>query len=426
MKHSQNPKKFKITSGGLAFCFFIITRFIAITLSLPCITDISLYLGFYVKDQIFGMIPYQQFPVEYPPLALLISYLPGFFVKENISFDNYYVTFALMMFFIDFCCLKTCQFYCRNNLAMKDKEIAYMTVIYSLLGLLLFKIIYHRLDMAVCLFFVLSLVFFQAKNSQLKSRFFINGLLGFFYKIIPAFNVPIAIITKAFHDSDLKKIITKICLNSAVFAFCLFAVIFALEIFTHHTFLQNMMFHQERGIQIESSYGSFLMFKNLLFGGSQIYYSHSSWNVEGNYILEFIAKILGNLVILFFYAAIFLILLQKKIRHKKFHFSEKDFLESTLIVTLLFLSFQRVLSTQFFIWLIPLLAIWLAKNRSLKSLIIFSFIYFCTFFIFSIDYFALAFELPILVIILALRNFILVGFTCFITINFLKNLHEQN
>ena len=417
-----HTRKFKIKTGELAFSFFLITRTIAIFLSFPCLSDVGLYLHFFIRGHVFGMTPYSGFSVEYPPLAFFISYIPGLALAQDISFERYYLIFALMMFFIDYCCLKTCQFYCKENLKMNERETAYMTLLYSLFGLLMFKIIYHRLDMAVGFFIIISLVLFQAKKKHLPFNFFANAFLGFFYKIIPAFNVPIAIIAKAFKNSGTKKIIVKIILDSAIFAAALVIGIWVIEIFANHHFIENMAFHGKRGIQLESSYASLLLLKNLLLGNndSPVYY-HYSWNILGNSIVEFIAKIFGSVVFLIFYAALFFTFLRKKIA-----FSNSNFLEATFVTLLLFLSFQRVLSTQFFIWIIPIASIWLAKNRSLKSLLVFLLLYLCTFFIFSINYMALTRELPLLVLILALRNFILVGFTCFITVNFFKNLNEQN
>lgn len=427
MPQSQNHKGFqKFKLGNFTFAFFILTRLIAIILSYPCISDIDLYLDTFVKGWIIGLEPYSQFHFEYPPLTLIIIYLPGLILR-SINFSSYFLSFACLMFLADFCCLKLCQFYCRDRLAMKEPEISYMVLIYSLLGLLLFKILYHRLDIIIALFFVTSLIFFESKNSQLKPRFFINALLGFFYKIIPAFTMPCAIIFKAFASSSSnKKIIKKIFLDSVIFISLLVTIIFLLEIHSSSSFIKNMLFHEQRGVQIESSYGSILMFRNLLFHKiSPITNSYGGWNIASGIYYEFIAKNLGIAILLLFYAALFFTLLKKKNLGKKIKISERNFLDVTLITILLFLAFQRVLSTQFFIWLIPILAIWLAQNRSVKFLLIFGFLFLTTFFIFSVDYFALVNEEPILVTMLFLRNFLLVITTCLLATNFLKEINEQ-
>ena len=183
-----------------------------------------------------------------------------------------------------------------------------------------------------------------------------------------------------------------------------------------------MMVHAKRGIQIESTYSSFLMFNNLLHNEhSSLYNGFGSWNIKGGFYLELITKFLGNFILLFFYAAIFWILFTKNKLKRRIIISENHFLDATLITILLLLSFQKVLSMQFFVWLAPIAAIWLARNDSRKFLAIFSFIFLASSFIFS-DYFNLIEEKPIFVIALFLRNNLLVIITCFLTHRFLKNL----
>jgi len=421
-KNSPKIKLRKIKISEVAFAFFIITRIIAIYLPFPCITDVTLYLDRFINMRLLDMRPYSQFDFEYPPLTLLIIYFPGIILK-TIDFTSYYIVFATMMFGIDFCCLALAKFYCKERLKMQEGEVAYMVIIYSLFGLLMFRILYNRLDIVIALFFVTSLIFFS-KKTKFKAAFFVNALLGFFYKIVPIFTFPSAIILKAFGDfASTKKIITKICFNALAFLFCLVAIISTLEIFTNHSFIKNMLYHEERGIQIESTYGSVLMFKNLLLNQiSSIQDNYGSWNISTYRSLELTTKYLGIFIFILFYVALFFTLLSRKKHGKKIIISEQTFLDVTLISILLLLTFQRVLSTQFFIWLIPISAIWLAKNRSTKLLLVFAFLFYATFFIFSINYFALVNEEPILVTMLFLRNAVLTILTCNLAIKFFKQL----
>lgn len=405
-----------VNSSEIAFLFFILTRLVALILSFPCLSDVLLYLNIFINLH-QGATPYQEFTFEYPPLALSVIYLSGIILESN-DFTPYYLCFAMLMFFGDFCCLKICQSYCKNRLSMNEREITFMTVLYSLFGLVLFRILYHRLDIIVALFFAASLVFFQAQNPRLTRQFFINGVLGFFYKIVPAFTMPAAIILKAFSSPSTKKILFKIALNSVIFISCLAAIIFSLEIYSQHNFLKNMLLHDQRGVQVESTYSSFLMMFDFLSNRqSNIFLIYTGFDILVNPYLEKITKHLGNIILLSFFCGLFL----KLLRQKKVKISEEIFLNVTLITILLFLSFQRVLSAQFFIWLIPIASIWLAKNRSILFLLAFSFLFLATFFIFSIDYYALICQVPILVITLFLRNLCLLVVTCLITFKFFTN-----
>ena len=273
-------KNLKLNSD-LAFSFFLVTRVAALVLSFPCITDVPQYLDHFIKGQIFNIPAYSGFAYEYPPLTLLMIYLPALAFKDVINFEIYFVCFAITMFLIDFLCLKSCQFYCQKRLKLAEDDINYMTIFYSLFGLLMFRMLYHRLDIVVALFFTSSLIFFQARNSKLKPIFFINALAGFFYKIVPAFTVPSAIISKAFNQNiSLKKTVKKIFSDSIIFVFLLVLIIGIFETYSHGNFIRNMLFHQNRGIQIESTYGSLFLLLNLLTSlNFPIVNNYGSWNI---------------------------------------------------------------------------------------------------------------------------------------------------
>jgi len=425
MQQQRSQKSFKkIGLPHPTIIFFIVTRYIAIIFSTPSYSDIDLFFkNFFTNGQILGLSAYRDFAFEYPPLSLIPIYLPKLFLS-NPTLASYFLVYALAMFCADLACLLICRAYCKNRLSMSQNQINYMTLLYGLFGFLLFKLIYHRLDILASLFIAASLILFRADKSKLSPTFFTNSLLGFFYKIIPAFNAPIAIIFKAFDaHKNSSKIFFSILRSSVIFLSCVVFIIVALQIHSKNNFVKNMMRHQERGIQIESTIGSFLLFKRMIFNQpSAIGNAYGSWDIDANLHLESATKSCGILILLGFYSAIFFTLLNKKNRAKKPHISEENFLEATLITILLTLAFQRVLSPQFFIWLAPIAAIWLTKNRSIKNLIAFSFLFLATFFIFSIDYFSLLNQEPITISVLFLRNIILIVLTCVITKNFFKKL----
>lgn len=297
---------------------------------------------------------------------------------------------------------------------MNEEEIAYMTFLYAIFGLILFKLLYHHLDLIVALFFALSLILFHASKKECGFTFSLNAFLGFFYKIVPAITMPAALIIK-----DRKSV--KIAVGSGYFLLSLICGILFLEIITKHNFINNMLFHQKRGIHMESIFGSILLLKNIVIGKiSIIYQDYGSFDIKASEALTVFTKFFGHLVLIIFYAALFF----KFHRRKKIH--EEDFLDVSMITILLFLSFQRVLSPQFFIWLIPIISIWLTKNRSLPLLLIFIFIFLCTWATFSISPMSLINQEPILIAITCLRNFILAGLTIFLLKKFFNNERKNS
>lgn len=412
MQQLQNQKHYKFWKD-LTISFFVITRFVAISFSFPSFSDTLYYFGLFLKAQVDGLHIYQDFNFEYPPLAILPIYFPKL-ILTNFTFPYYFVIYALLMFAADCLCLVICRFFCRNRLEMNEMQINKMTMFYALFGLILFRLLYHRLDVIVALFIVGSLALFCAKKKEISYGFFVNSFFGFFYKIVPVFNLPAAIMLKAFMQKNPVK---KIIYQSLIFTVLVAVTVFAIEIYTNHSFLKNILIQGKRTVQIESFFGSLLLFQALIINvPAHIYSQFGGWNIASSPTFEIIAKLCGILSLAGFYMILFIKLFRKK------NISEEIFFEITLVIILLTLSFQKVLSPQFFIWLIPLAAIWLAKNRSVINLIIFSFLFFATFFIFSIDYFALINQAPILVVMLFLRNLVLVTFTCLLTFKLCKKL----
>ncbi len=383
-----------------AFIFFVLTRLVAIFFGLPSASDITLYFAYFLNLD-SGLLPYSQFSLEYPPLVLVPIFLAG--KIDSQSLIDYSAGFSVIMFFADCACLMVCYQYCKNHLRMSDQKISEMIFFYALFGLPMFQLLYQRLDLIVALFLSLSLILFRGS----KLIFALSAFFGFFYKIIPALIMPAAIIIK-------EKRPIKIIKNSLIFLISLFCAIWILEVFTDRNFVKNMLFHAERDIHFESLFGSLIILQNLLVGKiSIIYQNYGSFSIKASEPIIDFSKFFGHLILITFYAALFF-----KFRNRQ-KISDEDFLNVSLLTILLFLTFQRVLSPQFFIWLIPLLSIWLAQNYSRKIFLIFLFIFLATWAVFSIDYSALLNQEPILVTILCLRNFALLGVMIFLIKNFL-------
>lgn len=382
-----------------AFIFFVLTRLVAIFFGLPSASDITLYFAYFLNLD-SGLSPYSQFSLEYPPLVLVPIFLAG--KIDSQSLIDYSAGFSVIMFFADCACLMVCYQYCKNHLRMSDQKISEMIFFYALFGLPMFQLLYQRLDLIVALFLSLSLILFRGS----KLIFALSAFLGFFYKIIPALIMPAAIIIK-------EKRPIKIIKNSLIFLVSLFCAIWILELFTDHSFVKNMLFHAERDIHFESLFGSLIILQNLLVGKiSIIYQNYGSFIIKASKPLIDFSKFFGHLILITFYVALFF-----KFRNRQ-KISDEDFLNVSLLTILLFLTFQRVLSPQFFIWLIPILSIWLVQNYSRKIFLIFLFLFLATWAVFSIDYSALVGQEPILVTILCLRNFVLLGVTIFLIKNF--------
>ncbi len=424
MQHIKSLINSQKIDYKLIFFFFIFTRVFSILLTFPTVTDMYVYIGYFKNIYLDGLIPYLEFKLEYPPLSLIPIYIPGFFIKK-INFYYYFLFFACMMFFIDFICLNLCKSYCKKRLNMTIEQIKYMMLIYSFFGLFLFRVLYHRLDIIVALLLTSSLLLFATQNKKITIKFWLNSLIGFFYKIVPAFLVPPAIIIKAYISSNSKKeFIIKVIKNSSIFLVVLILLILAIELIVGFEFLKNLSYHNQRGIQIESNYSSLLLFSNLIFDTTFILKSgYGSADVMSkSKIFEEFTRYFGHFCLLLFYFLFFLSLSKIKSKNKKIVKAENLFLDVTIITLLITITFQRVLSPQFFIWLIPVASIWLTQNRTTKNFSFLMLIFFTTHMVFSINYMSLLNQEPILVTTLFVRTLLLLYFTSSLVIQFFKKL----
>jgi len=415
----KDQKSFLQSSAFLyiAIILFSISRFVAIFFSFPTISDVGLYNEYYGKIY-FGMMPYKDFLVEYPPLSVLLMFFAGKISTQEIySFypQDYFYSLALILFIIDNICLVLTIRLAKSYFKFSNNQITYLITLYTVFGLILYRTLYHRLDLIVGVFLLLSLYLFLFE----KRGLYLNSIAGFFYKIIPIFNLPIAIIINVCNKiSNAKDRVIRISMVSAILLLVLTILIIILEVATNYYFIESISIHRDRVIQCESLYASIILLANLFNENAQIIeFTRTGWDVEvkNNLVLAF-SKYFGFMLLFGFYIYFFILSIQKKNKIPR-----EILLEATLIIILLLISFQRVLSPQFFIWLIPIISIWIVKENSKIFLIIFSFLFLSTAIIFPENYFAFVFnQVPAMIILLFIRNITLLILTLYLTIRFLK------
>jgi len=396
-------------SFQISIFFFVITRIIALLFSYNVLSDIIFYYGDYNKF-FYSLIPYVHFDFEYQPLSLIPIFASGIFSNTS-NIGNYYLTFITLMMVVDiFNLYLSIQLGKKYNL--DRRSMGFMILSYSLLSLLLFKLIYHRLDIVVTTFILLSALAFLNKK---KGLLYLNSYLGFFYKIISAFSLPAAIIINEHHKGiSTRTYIKKISTESLKFLFYLVATMIVIQIIANE-YIYSLLYHTKRGIQIESIYGSSALFFNFLTNKiSQIEFNYGSFNIVTNKYLEVLAKYLGFVILASFYLFLFISTLKNRI-------NRSDFLEISLLIFLIFISFQRVLSPQFLIWIIPLFSVYLSINKSNFNFIIVCLIYLITAIIFYPNYHSLTNQEPILINLLFIRNLLLI----FITFRIFNNLFKK-
>lgn len=339
----------------LALAVFIFTRLIAIFGYDAYMSDVELY--FYVaqvgiqKD----LHAYTDVLFGYPPLSLLTVYLPYFFSQD---YKLYRILYQLTNIAFDYFCFLYLAKFLHLKLALNKKCLAQALLLYSTLGLFHAHYMYDRVDMFIVLCFMAA-IYYAAENKFIYA--IISGVLGTLWKIIPIFWLPIVVLF--YGRTSKRKLLTGTLLS--LLPSLLFLWIY--NSWRSGDLFKTLLLHSDRGIQIESLFATPFMMLKTFFDSTPVFIEliHGAHHLAGDGVsppILFLAKYFGFGVLLVFYVSVSLILF--KYLKNWSQYSAKDgavlIFFSMSSVVLLFLVFQRVFSTTFMIWLIPIFSIFWA------------------------------------------------------------------
>lgn len=405
--------------------FFLLSRiFSIITKFYGCSGDIDLYNLVAINISYKNLTPYVDFNFEYPIFSIIPILLAKFITSDIYNLRSYIDSFAIIMLIFDSACLFFGYRLCKIYFKFTKAELNQFIFLYTLFGLTLSSFILCRLDLIVALMLIVVILIYANNRKNLLNIFLI---FGFFYKIVTIFVLPISLLFYSFKNKSFKKSFADLILNSLLYlSLFIGALIFAEYLFAQK-FISNIYYHHQRGIQIESTYGSLLLIKDLFFGNPEsVYFNFGSFNITANNFISNFAKFFGFFVLFLFYFSLFAFVSYKKRLDKNLNLSFEVFFEAVLLTFLIILSFQRVLSMQFFIWIMPLMAIYIIRNKSNLILIIILVIYFLNFYIFPTSYNDLIAKQTLEILILLIRNILLVLLTGIIAHNFFKKLSTND
>lgn len=381
----------------LSILFFSLSRILILT-SAPYMSD-TFYYHELIKNSLENHLNvYKDFFFAYPWLSWILVKMP-FSFSPNLSqeaYRNYFHIINLLCecFFLVIIYVKTPRF---------RKIFSSSLLYYSIISLSMKDLIYDRVDLFLTLsFFSLFLLWCKCYWIQL-----LNYFIGFSIKIIP-----IALLGfKAFEELYLKIRVEKVNTNikSIFFIFSKYTSLLILIIFcfylTDILFFNKMSLvifqHFDRGIQIESTWASFYFLKKLIIPDFNLSLIHNfgSYEINPNLISSSFLSFskISFFVFLFFFFFMFYL--------KKTHTVKiRNRLNLFLIFILSFLCFQKILSVQFFVWLLPFIAIDLSINFHFLKLFVVCVIYLGSYLIFSINYYYLTEFNPLYLFFLCLRN----------------------
>lgn len=359
----------------------------------------ALYFNYSSSIVDLGLLPYQDFAVEYPPLALLFFTLPRLIAPNPYLYAQ---IFAVEILLFDLSGLFLISALSR----WLDLHLTGTLAIYTLALLAIGPIIVHRYDLIPAVMVLLALyTFIRGKH---KTSWAILAV-GTMTKLYPVILAPIFLLHHWRHRQKRQALV-----GVATFAIATAVIAAPVLLLSPGGLWNSFSYHAQRGLQCESTYASFLLLGQTL-GLTSLWmdFSFGSLNVVSP-LADILAR-LSPLVMIFSLGVTYWFFYKSKgeravVPQPPYSMNQPDIaciLNYSLIALLAFIITNKVLSPQFIIWLYPLIPLVAGRWRRL-SWLMFILIGRLTYLVFPVAYEGIVQVDPLIVSMLVLRNISLI------------------
>jgi hypothetical protein len=309
--------------------------------------DTPIYAGYaqHMKD---GQLPYRDFVETYPPLALPIFLIPGLVAGQ--SFGGYAEVFEAIMLICGLGAVGLAS-YMVAEMGVTGKRLYAVIGLGGLTPLLIGSVILSRYDLWPTL---LTLAALAGLYYDMPRTGFAFLALGTAAKAYPMFLVPLALIFV------WRSVGWRAALESlGVFAALLLVICLPFAILAPHGFWASINSQTGRPLQIESLGATIWLFAHQVLGTHlHIYFTHGSDNLDGHASLQFgtVMSVLQIGAILGIYAV-----------YGLGQATRERLLMTSAAVVCAFIVFDRVLSPQYLLWLVPMVMLVVNQRRGLLA-----------------------------------------------------------
>ena len=354
------------------------------------------YFNYSTRMVAIGQLPYQDFAVEYPPLALVFFTLPRLIASNPVTYAN--------VFAIEILLFNLLGLFLISALARRLNLSLWKTLaVYTLALLAIGPIIAHRYDLIPAIMVLLALYTFSRGKYKTSWALLAVGMMT---KIYPAILAPIFLLYHWRHRQNRQVIV-----GVATFAITTAVIMAPFLLLSPDGLWQSFSYHAQRGLQCESTYSSFLLLGQTLgLTSLEIEFSFGSYNVTSP-LANILAKI-SPLLILFSLGAVYWFFHKSQggravVQQTLSPINQPDtarIVNYSLIAILAFMLTSKVLSPQFIIWLYPLIPLVAGRWRRI-SWLMFIVIGLMTYFIYPVAYGGIIIKShPLVIGMLVLRN----------------------
>jgi uncharacterized membrane protein len=342
----------------------------------------------YAAQVLQGQVPYRDFNMEYPPLALFFFVIPGLASTSLTTFSLFYKAEVLLAILIGLFLIYL--------LARRMGKAPWkMMLVYTLSILAVGPITAEQFDIFPAVLTLGSLyAFITGKNKTAWALL----ALGALTKIYPLFLAPVYLaisLRNRWYRTAGEGILTGLVIGAVI------AVPFI--IIGSDSIKSLAEYHLQRGIQLESTYSSFLLICDKLgLVPVNLVFNFGSWNLTGG-LADTVTRLSGYLQIVLILIAYWFIYQRTKPGKSQ---STRIGTYALLVLTIVMI-ISKVLSPQYLIWLIPLVPLVFQRGRY-YILIAFILTGTVTFYLFPHAYLELIDLGTIPVIVLFARNLLLI------------------
>lgn len=385
------------------FVFFAVLHtllFLAVFSSFDYLVGGNSYEQSFALKILEGMVPYRDFASEYPPLALFSFLMPALLSQTQPLYD---IFFASEIFLLDLVIL----FILLKFVSRLKLKIWPIFSIYTLCIVAMGPIVTGRFDLLPTTLVLVALYAFINGNNKIAWGFLALGVSAKLYPLVIA---PLFFLY-LLYQRKYQWLIQGI----AVFGGVILVLNLPWIIIDADSYWQFYSYHLERGLHIESTYGSILLVGQLMglteLKGAMTY---GSWNLVSP-MSENLSKLSFYITLSFLFIT-YIFYISRLWKKKLGDMSTKGALSNeaavsilryTIIAVLIMLLTSKVFSPQFLIWLCPLIP--LAETRWRNSAIfIFLVAGAITQYIFPYNYVRFELFTPNVVVLHAIRNLLLV------------------
>ncbi|HEX79446.1 MAG TPA: DUF2029 domain-containing protein [Dehalococcoidia bacterium] len=383
----------------LFFIFLHALLFLAVSANLDGIVGDCEVERLVATNILDGQAPYRDFSAEYPPIAIISFLLPALISSAQ---PFYSILFAFEMLLFDIVVLLLLAKFASRL----DMKIWKVLGVYTLCIISAGVVVTGRYDLLPATLVLVALYAFASGRNKTAWALLALGLMAKVYPIIIA---PFFAIYLLRFEQYRK-------LAQGIAVFVIVAVIISLPciLLDAGGYWQSISYHMERGLHIESSYGSVLLVGQIL-GLTQTTgeFSYGSWNLDSP-MADNLAQISIYITIglLFLTYAIYARWLWRKTALdntailKMSSGEMQTLLRYSLLAIVMMLLGSKLFSPQFIIWLCPLLPLVKVRWRYVLP-VLFLIIGGISQYIYPHNYIELEMVLTHTVVLLAIRNCLL-------------------